>query len=246
MGWLVLSIVVWLLAALFYVVVVGLIATRVVARLVAPGDVTPDSWILMGTVATLTLAVAHGDTTLKNQDAFIGLTGAMDPIIATLWIFATLWIPVLLAAEFWHFDRSDNALGRARTWWSAVFPLAMYSAATQATASQLHLPPLHVCRADLLLGGTGHVRDRLAGLAARAGPAQPHTGVTPPRRVSVETFGGAPLPRPLLTLRAKSSSEEIRVAKDAGWEESSVGVASGRCHHQGRRPPRPRAVGSPT
>lgn len=143
-GWLVLSIVVWLLAALFYVVVVGLIATRVVARLVAPGDVTPDSWILMGTVATLTLAVARGDTTLKNQDAFIGLASAMDPIIATLWIFATLWIPVLLAAELWHFDRSDNVLGRTRTWWSAVFPLAMYSAATQATASQLHRSPLHV------------------------------------------------------------------------------------------------------
>lgn len=141
-GWPVLSMAAWLLGALLYVATVGLIARRALARL-APQDVTPDSWILMGAVAILTLATAHVDTTLRDQGVFTGLVRATDPIIAVLWILATLWIPVLLAAEVWHFDRSDHAVGRARSWWSAVFPLGMYSAASQATASQLRVPALH-------------------------------------------------------------------------------------------------------
>lgn len=141
-GWVVLSIVAWLLAALAYVATAALIARRALARL-APEDVTPDSWILMGAVAILTLAAAHLRTALQNEPVFAGLTTAIEPTILTLWILATLWIPVLLAAEVWHFDRGRDAMGLARTWWSAVFPLGMYSSATEATASQLQEPILH-------------------------------------------------------------------------------------------------------
>jgi len=51
-------------------------------------------------------------------------------------------IPVLLGAEIWRLYRRPGAAHFAGVWWSAVFPLGMYSTATQATAQALRLSAL--------------------------------------------------------------------------------------------------------
>lgn len=154
-GWLVVSILFWLLGGILYVAVASLIISRVLARSVGPKDVTPDSWILMGTVATLTFAASHVAHALRYRGVFGHVATAADPIIATMWILASAWIPVLIAAEIWHFGSGRGGPRRARTWWSAVFPLGMYSAATQATAAQLHLPGPRLLAAIVFCGALG-------------------------------------------------------------------------------------------
>jgi len=59
-----------------------------------------------------------------------------------LWVIASLWIPVLLYAEMWRVDSRAGSLHFAGVWWSAVFPLGMYAAASAETASVQNRPPL--------------------------------------------------------------------------------------------------------
>lgn len=64
------------------------------------------------------------------------------PVIVVLWILASLWIPVLLYVQIWRIHLRPGSMRYAAVWWSAVFPLGMYSAATQATEVQMHIRAL--------------------------------------------------------------------------------------------------------
>lgn len=70
-GWLVLAAVAWILAVLLYVLITALVVRRAVARL-APEEVTPDSWILMGALAVAALAGAHLRAALISQRSATG------------------------------------------------------------------------------------------------------------------------------------------------------------------------------
>lgn len=128
---------------LLYSSVVALIAWRIAAGSLRPEIVTPDSWILMGALAITTLA---GSTILRvarllhvpsSLTWWIAHVGVLAPLSA-----ATLWIPPLLCAAVWRAANHPGSLSYSRGWWSAVFPIGMYSAATSAAASELVLPAL--------------------------------------------------------------------------------------------------------
>jgi tellurite resistance protein TehA-like permease len=129
----------WVTGLLIYAAVTSLIVWRAVSGTFGPDQVPPDSWILMGALAAATLGgtqilAAHRDPAWATADAR-GLTLAC-------WILASLWIPALLYAEVWLVNRQHNALRYQSAWWSAVFPLAMFSAASASCARELHLPAL--------------------------------------------------------------------------------------------------------
>jgi tellurite resistance protein TehA-like permease len=130
----------WLLGLGGYLAVTWLIAWRAVAGPLAPDQVTPDSWILMGALA---IATVTGDHVLLAADS-VGTAGLgwIRPATFVLWVLASLWIPVLLYAEMWRVDSRVGSLHFAGVWWSAVFPLGMYAAATAETAIAQDLPPL--------------------------------------------------------------------------------------------------------
>lgn len=132
----------WLLALCVYVAVTWLIFRRAVSAPIVPEEITPDSWVLMGALAIVTLAGDH----ILTAGTTLGRAGWLDSLIhpATIvtWAVASLWIPVLLYAELWRVDRRAGSLHYSRVWWSAVFPLGMYSAATGTTALQMRLPSL--------------------------------------------------------------------------------------------------------
>ncbi len=102
-GWLVLAAVAWILAVLLYVLITALIVRRAAARL-APEEVTPDSWILMGAPAVAALAGAHLRAALISQRSATGWADATRPAIFVLWVLASLWIPVLVYAQMWRMD----------------------------------------------------------------------------------------------------------------------------------------------
>lgn len=132
----------WVLAMVLYLLITWLIAWRALAAPFVPGEVTPDSWILMGALAITTLAGDHILTAVHALNAPIGLVAWARPVTLGAWVLASLWIPVLLYAQVWRVDHVPGSLRYQGAWWSAVFPLGMYSAACAATATQLHMRSL--------------------------------------------------------------------------------------------------------
>ena len=129
----------WVLAMVLYLLVTWLIAWRALAASLAPDEVTPDSWILMGALAIIALAGDHILAAVHALNAPIGLVAWTRPVTLGAWVLASLWIPVLLYAEVWRADHVPGSLRYQGVWWAAAFPLGMYSAASAATATQLHM-----------------------------------------------------------------------------------------------------------
>jgi tellurite resistance protein TehA-like permease len=128
----------WVLAMVFYLLVTWLIAGRALAGPFVPTEVTPDSWILMGALAITALAGDHILAAVHALNALNGLLTWTRPVTLAAWVLASLWIPVLLYATAWRADHVPGSLRYQGVWWAAVFPLGMYSAASAATATQLH------------------------------------------------------------------------------------------------------------
>lgn len=138
-GWLIgVAVGAWLIALALYVVVTWLIAWRAVSAPFGPDQVPPDSWILMGAVAVAALA---GVQIAASADPGWTATAVHDVTLAC-WALASVWVPVLLYAEVWKVNTQPGALNYQGVWWSAVFPLGMYSAASAACAARYHLHAL--------------------------------------------------------------------------------------------------------
>jgi len=132
----------WILGMALYLAVGWLIGWRVLARPPAPEEVWPDSWIVMGALAITALAGAHILAAVRTLGAPVGLADWTRPVTFLAWVLASLWIPVLLYAAMWRVDQVAGSLRYHGGWWAAVFPLGMYSAASAATAVELHLRSL--------------------------------------------------------------------------------------------------------
>lgn len=141
-GLVVVSVVAWVLAIVTYIAVTGLIGWRALTAPFVPDRVTPDSWILMGAVAIMTLAGDHLLAAARALGSWAWLADVTSPVTVAMWVLASLWIPVLLYAEVWRVDRRTGSLHFAGVWWSAVFPLGMYATATQGLGQQHDLPSL--------------------------------------------------------------------------------------------------------
>lgn len=131
-----LAVLFWLLGLLLYLPVASLIVRGLYRRQTEPAA---DFWILMGALAISTLAATAVLPPARAVAAGLGL-----------WILASAWIPYLLLATRWR-----SWLRYDHRWWSLVFPLGMYSAASQAL-----LP---------LAGGSLHFLRAIADLALGAG-----------------------------------------------------------------------------
>ncbi|TSE00319.1 C4-dicarboxylate ABC transporter [Skermania sp. ID1734] len=130
----------WLLALLAYIVVVSLILWRVWREGSIPALFTPDAWILMGGLAIATLAGDKFVFALESASAAATLTDVIKAVTVVTLVVATAWIPVLIVGEILYM-RDHHWTTRIDTaWWSAVFPLGMYSVTTRNSARELDLP----------------------------------------------------------------------------------------------------------
>jgi tellurite resistance protein TehA-like permease len=128
------TLVLFLAGAMLYIVVIGLIFFRWMFRPMDVHAMTPTYWINMGAVAITTLAGSQ-----------IGEVAARYPFVADLehfvagftlffWATGTWWIPLLVVVFAWRHLRHGASLRYDPRYWSLVFPLGMYSVATQAYA----------------------------------------------------------------------------------------------------------------
>ncbi|MBV8540339.1 MAG: tellurite resistance/C4-dicarboxylate transporter family protein [Pseudonocardiales bacterium] len=132
----------WIAGMAIYLTVTWLIAWRALATPIMAEEVTPDSWILMGALAITALAGDHILAAARALSAPAGLAGWARPVTLGAWVLASLWIPALLYAQVWRVDQVVGSLRYQGAWWTAVFPLGMYSAASAATATELHMRSL--------------------------------------------------------------------------------------------------------
>ena len=130
----------WLLGGMLYVWLISLIFYRILFFPLSPGDLTPPYWINMGAMAISALAGARV-AALSDQSQLIA---ELQPFIkgGTLlfWATATWWIPTLLALGAWRHVRQKYPLRYDHGYWSAVFPLGMYTVATKTIADSFDLP----------------------------------------------------------------------------------------------------------
>jgi tellurite resistance protein TehA-like permease len=124
------ALIMWLGGGMLYIWIIALIFYRYTFFPLDPRQLAPPYWINMGAMAISTLA---GTIFAENATASPLLT-QLHPFILGLtllfWATATWWIPLLVVLGVWrHFVRHVS-LTYDVVYWSAVFPLGMYTACT--------------------------------------------------------------------------------------------------------------------
>jgi tellurite resistance protein TehA-like permease len=124
----------FLAGAMLYILVIGLILFRWTFRTMDARMLTPTYWINMGAVAITTLAGAR----LVDAARDFAFLAGIEHFVAgfTLFFFATAtwWIPLLVVLFAWRHVHRRTPIRYDPQYWSLVFPLGMYSAATYAYA----------------------------------------------------------------------------------------------------------------
>lgn len=130
----------WLVGGMLYIWLISLIFYRILFLPLSPGQLTPPYWINMGAMAISTLAGCRVVGLADQAPLIAELLPFVKGMTLLFWTTATWWIPVLLTLGVWRHLRRGYSLGYDHGFWSAVFPLGMYSVATRSLVPALGLP----------------------------------------------------------------------------------------------------------
>ncbi|MGH3094849.1 MAG: tellurite resistance/C4-dicarboxylate transporter family protein [Streptosporangiales bacterium] len=131
----------WSVGIVLYLVIVVFLGVRILFRTPNLAELGPPYWILMGATA---ITVASGGQVLQ-------LTGVhavelVRPVVAglslLLWSFGSWLVPLLVAGSIWEWMREGRRLQYDAALWAMVFPLGMYSVATDDFGMATHLHPM--------------------------------------------------------------------------------------------------------
>lgn len=138
------ALVMWLGGGMLYIWIIALIFYRYTFFPLDPRQLAPPYWINMGAMAISTLA----GTGLAGRAADSALVGQLLPFVKGLtllfWATATWWVPLLVVLGVWRHVVRKVPLTYDVVYWSAVFPLGMYTACTHRLASVINAPYLDI------------------------------------------------------------------------------------------------------
>ncbi len=122
----------WGIGVILYLMLVGLVTTRLLDDPVTPHALSPTYWVYMGATAITVLAAA----TILALPATLPVLESTRQVVAgvafMMWAFGTWWFPLLLIFALWRHLVRGSPIGYEPTLWSMVFPLGMYAAASAA------------------------------------------------------------------------------------------------------------------
>ncbi|MGB6535104.1 MAG: tellurite resistance/C4-dicarboxylate transporter family protein [Xanthobacteraceae bacterium] len=132
----------WIFGLILYAILIVLLCQRFFFSQFGPDQVGAPLWIVMGAAAI----TVNAGTILILDGGATSFLRALDPFLsgATLgaWAWATWWIPLLLLLGVWKHGLHGRSMRYTPIFWSIVFPLGMYSAATLRLASVTATPLL--------------------------------------------------------------------------------------------------------
>ncbi len=135
-----LALALWLAGGMLYIWLIALIFYRFTFFRFRPESFLPPFWINMGAVAVSALTGAELISHAGNAAFLPGLLPFVKGLTILFWATATWWIPMLAVLAIWqHIIRNVNRPYNL-LYWSAVFPLGMYTAATYELAQVMHMP----------------------------------------------------------------------------------------------------------
>ena len=136
-NFLALSMLLW--GGMMYISIISLIFYRYMFFKFSPADFVPSYWINMGAMAISTLA---GSLLIENAaDAWFldELLPFLKGFTIFFWAAGTWWIPMLIILGIWRYLYRKFPLSYDPMYWSAVFPLGMYTVCTFEMAHAMSL-----------------------------------------------------------------------------------------------------------
>ncbi|UNO38567.1 tellurite resistance/C4-dicarboxylate transporter family protein [Streptomyces sp. MST-110588] len=123
----------WGTGVLLYAATLATVLRRLLSTLPPAARLAPSYWVAMGAAAISTLA----GTQLLTRSALLPPLARvpLGGTVLTLWAWATLLIPLLVAAGIWRHLHHRVPLAYEPALWCIVFPVGMYATATAELTS---------------------------------------------------------------------------------------------------------------
>jgi len=132
----------WGLGLSLYGIFVALFCYRIFFLALKPHDLSPLLWVVMGAAAIST----NAGTSLFWSDDQLPFLAAQKPFIdgvtLMIWSWATWWIPMLFLFGIWKHVTNKVPFAYEPALWSMVFPLGMYTVASERLGQAAEFPPM--------------------------------------------------------------------------------------------------------
>jgi tellurite resistance protein TehA-like permease len=126
----------FLLGGVLYLILISLIFQRWLFEPMRPEQLTPPYWINMGAAAITTLAGERLGSIAGADPVTAALARLIEAMTVLFWALATWWVPLLVTLLIWRHIVHRIRPSFRLEYWSMVFPLGMYTAATWALSRQ--------------------------------------------------------------------------------------------------------------
>lgn len=143
----------WAVGIFIYVIFIGLIFMRLFFYRTSSTDVDAPYWINMGAMAIATLSGSRLVLHPNHQEFLLFVKPMIEGLTVTLWAWGTWWIPFLILVGIKKYIRDREVVKYHPSLWGMVFPIGMYTAATDTLSTITGLRPLDdISRVTLWFG----------------------------------------------------------------------------------------------
>ncbi len=131
------------LGIVLYLIVMTMVFLRWTFQPLDPTEADPPAWIAAGAVAITVLAGSNILLAAEQAPVRIArLAPFLEGLVVMAWATATFWFPLMIAIGVWRHIVRRVPLRYHPSYWSMVFPLGMYGAATYRMRAAIDLDAL--------------------------------------------------------------------------------------------------------